>query len=160
MLPIIERELAEGEHPYLSKETISDNYALAQCAPGIIAVNTSILCGYQIGGTAAGIVAGIGVCVPSIIVILIIAAVLTTAMSNPVVVTALLGIRAGVCALILRTVTNLAKKNVVDKVTLALFFIAMAILMFVNVSPVVPVVLGAIIGVVAKTTQNKKAGDR
>lgn len=160
MLPIIERELSEGEHPYLSKEAISDNYALAQCAPGIIAVNTSILCGYQIGGTRAGIIAGIGVCVPSIIVILIIASVMTTAMSNPMVVTALLGIRAGVCALILRTVTNLAKKSVVDKVTLALFRVAMCILMFVKISPVVPVIIGAAIGVASKLTAEKKAGDR
>lgn len=160
MLPIIERELSEGKNPYLTKEAISDNYALAQCAPGIIAINTSILCGYQIGGTAAGIVAAIGVSVPSIIVILIIASIMSTAMSNPVVVTALLGIRAGVCALILRTVVNLSKKSVVDKITLILFFIAMSILMFVNVSPVVPVVIGGIIGVGAKLTREKKAGDK
>lgn len=78
MLPIIERELSEGEKPYLEKEAISDNYAMAQCAPGIIAVNTSILCGYQIGGTLGGIVAAFGVCVPSVIIILIIATVMSS----------------------------------------------------------------------------------
>ena len=41
MLPIIERELSDGEKPYLDKEAISDDYAMAQCAPGTISVNTS-----------------------------------------------------------------------------------------------------------------------
>lgn len=159
MLPIIERELAEGERPLLDKQDISDNYALAQCAPGIIAVNTSILCGYQVGGTRAGIVAAIGVSVPSVIVILIIASVLTNAMSNPLVVTGLMGIRAGVCALILRTLSNLSRKSVVDKVTAVLFVIAMAVLIFVDVSPVVPVVIGGAAGVVSHLLGLSKSGE-
>ena len=150
MLPILENELASGENPYLSKQEIADNYALAQCAPGIIAVNTSILSGYQISGTAGGIVAAFGVCVPSVIVILIIASVLSNFMSNEIVAMALAGVRSGVCALVIKTVTNLLTKSIVDRLTLILFFICLAVLVFLPVSPVVPVIAGGALGIMAK----------
>lgn len=156
MLPILERELADGANPCLTKEAIADNYALAQCAPGIIAVNTSILSGYQIGGTLGGIIAAFGVSVPSVIVILIIASVLGSLMNNPIVTLALAGVRSGVCALVLRTITSLMTKSIVDKITLILFFIALAVLTFVNISPVVPILIGAALGVTAKKMGEKK----
>lgn len=154
MLPILENELSEGEHPYLSKQEIADNYALAQCAPGIIAVNTSILSGYQISGTIGGIVAAFGVCVPSVIVILIIASLLSNFMNNEIVTLALMGVRSGVCALVLKTVSNLLTKSIVDKITLGLFLACLAFLTFLPISPVVPVVVGGVLGVMAK-----KAGE-
>lgn len=154
MLPILNSELSEGENPYLSKEEIADNYALAQCSPGIIAVNTSVLCGYQIAGASGGITAAIAVCVPSVIVILIIASILGSLMSNPLVGYALLGVRSGVCALVLNTLRNLMTKSIVDKLTFALFLIAFTILLFVPVSPAVPVVIGGVLGIAAK-----KAGE-
>lgn len=150
MLPILEREVNET-HGWLTKEEIADYYALAQCAPGIIAINTSVLCGNHIAGTVGGIVAAFGVVVPSIIVILIIASVLNNFMSVPAVAAALMGIRAGVCALILKTVMNLSKKNVVDVVTFVTFGIAIIALTFMDINPVVPVIFGVVVGIVAKT---------
>ena len=157
MLPIIERELSEGEKPYLEKEAISDNYAMAQCAPGIIAVNTSILCGYQIGGTLGGIVAAFGVCVPSVIIILIIAAVMSSFMTNHYVAIALMGIRSGVCALILNTIMGLWKKSIIDKITFGIFAFALVLLMVVDLSPVYSVFLGAFLGITAHLIMNKKS---
>ena len=156
MLPIIERELSEGEKPYLEKEAISDNYAMAQCAPGIIAVNTSILCGYQIGGTLGGIVAAFGVCVPSVIIILIIAAVMSSFMTNHYVAIALMGIRSGVCALILNTIMGLWKKSIIDKITFGIFAFALVLLMVVDLSPVYSVFLGAFLGIAAHLIMNRK----
>ena len=150
MLPILEREMINSDHQWMSKEEISDYYALAQCAPGIIAINTSVLCGNHIAGVLGGVAAAFGVVVPSIIVILIIASVLNNFMSVPVVISALIGIRAGVCALILKTVMNLSKKNVVDKLTAVIFLVALIALTFVDISPVVPVVIGAVVGITAK----------
>ena len=160
MLPILEREMINDSHTWMSKEEISDYYALAQCAPGIIAINTSVLCGNHIAGVLGGIIAAFGVVVPSIIVILIIASVLNNFMSVPVVVAALMGIRAGVCALILRTVLNLSKKNVVDSLTMVVFLVALAALTFADVNPVVPVIAGAAVGIGAKcfAPANRKEG--
>ena len=86
MLPIVEKEFSSQGAERLSKEDIADDYALAQCAPGVIAVNTSILLGNRLGGTVGGIIAALGVTFPSIIVILIIASVLNNLMSLPVIV--------------------------------------------------------------------------
>ncbi len=155
MLPILERELGDRESPYLTKSDIIDNYALSQCTPGIISVNTSILCGYQIGGTIGGIVAGIGVSFPSIIIILIVASIMGNLTANPYISIALMGVRSGVCALILQTVRNLIFKSLVDYITLALFFFTIAILTFVNISPVIPVIIGGTVGFFAK-----KAGEK
>jgi chromate transporter len=159
MLPILEREVNDS-HGWLTKEEIADYYALAQCAPGIIAINTSVLCGNHIAGVLGGIVAAFGVVVPSIIVILIIASVLNNFMSVPAVAAGLMGIRAGVCALILKTVLNLRKKSLVDTVTTVTFLIALAILLFVDISPVVPVIIGAIVGIISKNmAEKRKAGN-
>ncbi|MBQ8604874.1 MAG: chromate transporter [Oscillospiraceae bacterium] len=162
MLPILEREMINDSHQWLTKEEISDYYALAQCAPGIIAINTSVLCGNHIAGVIGGIVAALGVVVPSIIVILVIASVLNNFMSVPMVASALMGIRAGVCALILKTVLNLSKKNVVDSLTMVVFLVALAALTFVDVSPVLPVIAGAVVGIGTKcfAPSAKKEGEK
>ena len=151
MLPILERELTEGDKALMTKEAIADNYALAQCAPGIIAVNTSILSGYQIGGFAGGLSAAFGVCTPSVIIILLISRVLGNFMDNPTVAVALMGVRSGVCALILRTLSNLWKKSVPDKPAFCLFALALCLLVFFDLSPVIPVVIGAATGIYLKT---------
>ncbi len=151
MLPILEREVCSEEKQWLTKEEVTDYYALAQSAPGIIAINTSVLCGNHIRGPLGGFSAGMGVVVPSIIVILIIASVLNNFLTLPVVMSALRGVRAGVCALIFKTVMGLSRKNVVDKVTLALFLVAVLALTFAKVNPIVPVIFGAVMGILAKT---------
>ncbi len=156
MLPILEKEVCDRPKEWLKKEDVSDYYALAQSAPGIIAINTSVLCGNHIAGVLGGIVAALGVVVPSIIIILIIASLLNNFMSIPAVAAALLGVRSGVCALIFKTVVGLSKKNVVDKITLAMFFAAVLALTFTNISPFVPVVFGAVTGIIAKTKSNKE----
>ena len=156
MLPIVEKEFSSQGAERLSKEDIADDYALAQCAPGVIAVNTSILLGNRLGGTVGGIIAALGVTFPSIIVILIIASVLNNLMSLPVIVMALAGVRAGVCALVLRTVMGLSTKSVVDKVTLVLFLLAFLGLTYMDVSPVIPVIIGGAVGVISKKAGEKK----
>ena len=56
----------------------------------------------------------------------------------------------------MKTVMNLSKKNVVDKLTMVLFLVAVVALTFVDVSPVVPVVIGAVVGIAAKTWKGDK----
>lgn len=150
MLPILERELTEGESPLLSKEAIADNYALAQCAPGIIMVNTSILSGYQIAGLGGSFRGALGVCLPSVVVILLISRVLGNFLAYPVVQLALAGVRSGVCALIVRTLINLWKKSIPDKTAFLLYVVALFLLLAFDLSPVIPVLIGAAAGIIVK----------
>ena len=72
MLPLIQREIVENKKWSTEKE-ILDYYAVGQCTPGVIAVNTATFIGYKLRGIIGGIVATLGVIFPSIVIILIIA---------------------------------------------------------------------------------------
>ncbi len=73
MLPIIQREVVE-KRGWASEEEIMDYYAIGQCTPGIIAVNTSTFIGYKRKGVLGGIAATLGFVFPSLVIITVIAA--------------------------------------------------------------------------------------
>ena len=98
MLPILQREVVEKKG-WVTEEEVTDYFAIGQCTPGIIAVNTSVFIGYRQRGVPGGIAAALGVVFPSFVVITIIAAFLTKFATYPVVQHALAGINAAVVAL-------------------------------------------------------------
>lgn len=155
MLPIMQRELVEKKG-WATEEELMDYYAIGQCTPGIIAVNTSTFIGYKYKGIIGGIVATLGCIFPSMIIITIIAACLQNFADYAVVQHALAGIRACVCALILDAVIKLGRKSLVD---IPSYVIAMCILicsLFFDISAVSLVIVAAIIGIVVKTISAKK----
>lgn len=149
MLPIINKELCDNKG-WVNKEDIADCYAVAQCTPGVVAVNTGILLGNNIAGFWGGIVAAIAVTLPSLVIILIIANLLKAFIFLPVVSFALLGIRAAVCALIFNTIMDLSKTSIKDAVTIGLFLVSFYALNFFDISPVLPIILGGFVGVIVK----------
>ena len=120
MIPILEREIVD-RHGWATEEELMDYYAVGQCTPGVIAVNTATFIGYKVAGTVGGIVATLGVIFPSVVIITVIAGILTNFADVPAVKSAFAGIRVCVCVLIFNAVLKLWKKAVVDKITLALF---------------------------------------
>ena len=113
MLPMLKYELCE-KRDWVTEDEIMDYYAIGQCTPGIIAVNTATFVGYKKKGVTGGIIATIGMVTPSIIIILLVATVLNVFMGNEILSHALSGIRAAACALIASTVVTLAKKGITD----------------------------------------------
>ena len=113
MLPILQRELVENKK-WATETELADYYAVGQCTPGIIAVNTSTFVGRSQGGVAGGIVATLGLVFPSLVIIMVIAAFLQNFMHLDVVVHAFNGVRAGVVALIASSVIKLFKNAVID----------------------------------------------
>ena len=113
MLPILQRELVENKK-WATEDQLADYYAVGQCTPGIIAVNTSTFVGRSQGGVAGGIVATLGLVFPSLVIIMVIAAFLQNFMHLDVVVHAFNGVRAGVVALIASSVIKLFKNAVID----------------------------------------------
>ena len=59
------------------EEELMDYYAIGQCTPGIIAVNTATFIGYKRKGIWGGIIATLGIVTPSLIIITTIASFLT-----------------------------------------------------------------------------------
>ncbi len=149
MLPILEREVVEKKK-WVTEEEIMDYYAIGQCTPGVIAVNTATFTGRRIAGTGGAIVATAGVVFPSIIIITIIAALISGFAKLRVVQEALAGIRVCVCVLIFNAVYKMWKKAVVDKVTLVMYLLILIAAVFFNASPVLTVVLAAAAGILVK----------
>ena len=112
MLPILQRELVE-KRGWATEEELSDYFAIGQCTPGIIAVNTATFVGHSRKGAAGGVVATLGLVFPCLVIIMLIAAFLQNFAEQPVVVHAFNGVRACVCALILSSVLKLRKSTVV-----------------------------------------------
>ncbi|MDR1794177.1 MAG: chromate transporter [Erysipelotrichaceae bacterium] len=135
MLPILQRELVDSRH-WLKEEEIMDFYAVGQCLPGLIAVNTSLFIGYHLKKLKGALIAVFGFVLPSVIVILVIAVFLSNFMHYPQVKQAFAGIRVAVCALVANTLISMFKKGIVDWFTAVLFAGALAVLLFTDVSPI------------------------
>ena len=146
MLPIIEREIVDKRH-WAELDEIMDYYAVGQCTPGVIAVNTATFVGYKLAGVPGGIAATIGVIFPSLIIITAIASVLTAFAEVPAVKSAFAGIRVCVCVLIFNSVTKLYKKAIVDKASFLLFVAVFVLAVLLDVSPVVCVIICAFAGI-------------
>ena len=146
MIPILEREIID-RHGWATEEELMDYYAVGQCTPGVIAVNTATFIGYKTAGTTGGIVATLGVVFPSVVIITLIAGVLTSFAEVPAVKSAFAGIRVCVCVLIFNAVLKLWKKAVVDKATLVLFLLVFVLSAAFGISPVVFVVVCAAAGI-------------
>lgn len=155
MLPMFQRELVE-KRKWETEENLMDYYAIAQCTPGVIAVNTATLVGYKQKGTLGAVAATIGVVFPSFVIITIIAALLTNFADLPVVRYAFIGIRACVCALILDAVIKLGKKAIRDIPTIIIAVLVFVCTCFFNISPIVLVVIAAIAGLILQGRKFKK----
>lgn len=149
MLPILRREVVEA-HPWCTDEELADYFAIGQCTPGIIAVNTATFIGYKLAGVPGGIFATFSLTLPSFVIILIIAAVLQNFADYAVVKNAFAGIRVAVVALIVNAVIKLMKTSVVDKLTLCIFLAVFLLAAFLDVSPIFFVLAAGLAGIVVR----------
>ena len=151
MIPILERELVENRK-WASSEELMDYYAVGQCTPGVIAVNTATFIGYKVAGPAGGVAATLGVVFPSVVIICLIAGILTNFADIPAVKSAFTAIRVCVCVLIFNAVVKLWKGAVKDKAGLVLFLIVFVLSLFFDISPVSFVLFCALAGLVLTRT--------
>ena len=145
MIPILEREVVQNKG-WISSEELMDYYAVGQCTPGVIAVNTGIFIGYKTAGIPGGIAAALGVITPSVIIITIIASFLSNFADIPAVKSAFAAVRACVCVLIFNSVLKLWKNAVRDLPALILLLLVLAGSLFLDISPVVFVTACAVCG--------------
>ena len=135
MLPILQREVVDRHH-WVTEEDILDIYAIAQCTPGVIAVNTATFVGTKLKGALGGAAATIAVVTPSIIIITIISSILQSFASIEIVQHALAGIRAAVAALVVVSVSKLYKKGVKGALGNGIFAASLLLVTLLDLSPV------------------------
>lgn len=155
MLPMLKREVVESRH-WTTEEELLDIYAIGQCTPGIIAVNTATYIGYQQGGILGAIFGTAGMVTPSLIIITLVATILNRFIELPIVLHALSGIRVAVCALMLQTVITLAKAGVKDLLGVFLFFGGFLLATFSPIPTILLVFSAAAIGIIASMKKETK----
>ena len=109
MIPLIEKEIIR--RGWLSEDELPDVIALAQSAPGVLAVNTAIFTGYKIRGFRGSVAATLGAVLPSFLIILAIAMFISGFQDNPLVVKIFKGVRPVVASLIAVPMINMARKS-------------------------------------------------
>lgn len=155
MLPILQREVVENKK-WATEEELMDYFAIGQCTPGVIAVNTATFIGKKYKGTLGGIFATLGVVFPSIIIISLLAGVIETFSHLAWVQDALAGIRVCVCVLILNATIKLAKKSIVGISTFIIFLIVFLGSLLLDINPVIFVLLAALAGILLKVIGGNK----
>ena len=155
MLPILQREVVETKR-WATEDEIVDYFAIRQCTPGIIAVNTATFVGQKRKGISGGIVATLGVVFPSLIIISILAGLINNFSDVAWVQNAFAGIQVCVCVLIFNAVLKLLKKSVVDKWTAAIFVLVLLGGVFLNISPVWFILVAAVLGILLKNLEVKR----
>ena len=157
MLPILQREVVENKG-WATEEELADYFAIGQCTPGVIAVNTATFIGNKYAGTPGGIVATLGVVFPSLVIISALAGVIQIFADLAWVKNAFAGVRVCVCVLIFNAVCKLWKKAVVDKATLCIYVLVLPGAVLLDCSPVV-FVLAAAVGGIALKALGAKGGE-
>lgn len=154
MLPLIQKEIVDKKR-WATEEEIMDYYAVSQCTPGIIMLNTATFIGYYLKGIPGAIVATLSVVTPSIVIISLIASILTTYSSLAIVQHALTGIRVAVCVLVLNAVIKLWKNGIKDAYGIIVFAFVLAAVSFTSISTVIIVILSAVAGLIYTTLKQR-----
>ena len=144
MLPLLKAEVVDKRR-FMSEEELLDLYSIGQCTPGIIAVNVATFIGYKQAGIKGAIITTLGMIMPSMIIITLIASVLRYFMDNRYVVYAFWGVKICVVALILDIIYDLAKKNLKSIFNVLMFLSAITLLAVFDLSAVVLVLLAGMV---------------
>ncbi len=149
MLSLLQREIVD-KHKWATEEELLDYYAIAQCTPGVIAINTATFVGAKRAGIAGGICATLGVLLPSIVIITVIAAFINHFLEYEIVQHILGGIRVAVAVLIINSVITMSKKSVVDIICAAIAVVSFVLSLVFSVSPILIVIAAGALGLILR----------
>lgn len=158
MMPMFIRELSE-KRGWATPEELANYFAVSQCTPGVVAVNTATFVGNKHRGVLGGIFATLGLVLPPIVIIIVIATLLNSFVDNPYVAKAFFGIRICVCIMVLNAIIKLWKGSVKGVITFIIFLAAAVLTIVFKLSPVLLVLgvilLGIIIGFIKAPKEEK-----
>ena len=147
---------------WISEDEMLDMTALAQSAPGAIAVNAAILVGRRAAGFTGMIVSVLGTIIPPITILAVISLFYKAFATNPWVAAVLGGMQAGVAAVICDVVWNLGTKVVKEKSAMSIAIMAGAFIAtaFFKVNVIIIILCAAALGVIRLLVERGKAGGK
>ncbi len=149
MIPLIERELVQRKK-WLTKDQFIDNLCVVQVLPGAVAVNLALTIGYNLAGWPGLIVAGLGVVLPSVIVIVVIAQAYSFLQTLPLVVAFFAGVRPVVVGLIVAAALRVGGQVWRSWRGWLLSFSVFVAVTFARVNPIYALISAALVGLAWK----------
>jgi chromate transporter len=146
MIPLIEREVVEKRN-WIQPKDITDIFAVSESVPGAIAINSATFIGFRLAGVPGAIAAMAGVLLPAFCIVLLLSIFFLKVQDNPKIEAAFISIRATIVALITYAAIKIGKTAVVDKTTVALIGITVAVMYFVHIHPILLILGGGIVGI-------------
>ncbi|MGE4489244.1 MAG: chromate transporter [Kiritimatiellales bacterium] len=147
MLPMLRSELLD-KRGWVDDQELLDYYAIGQATPGIIAINTATFVGFKRRGIAGAVASTAGMVTPSLIIILLIAALIPAMQTNPLVQKAFKGIRVAVAVLLCATLISLARKGWTGLRDVLLSVAAFTAVILFGTSPIPVIVAAGMVGLI------------
>ncbi len=145
MIPIMEKEFVDNNH-WMDKQEFMDIMVVAQTTPGIFSIDMASHIGYKLRGVWGGIVGALGIALPSIIAILLIAIFFHSFRDNEWVARFFKGVRPAVVALIASPCFTMAKTAKLNRYNFWIPIVACLLIALLGVSPVWVILVAGIAG--------------
>ena len=157
IVPLMQKKFV-NQYGWIDETEMLDMVAIAQSAPGPIAVNASIIIGYRLGGVLGAMVSMLGTVLPPFVIIAIISFFYQAFRDNYVVATVMRGMQAGVAAVIVDAVIKMAVNVGKEKSVLSyiIMFAAFIVAYFFNVNVVFVILACAAVGIIATVIREKR----
>lgn len=143
ILPLLSHELVEKKQ-WITSEELCEYYALSSSLPGVIAVNTAVFTGNKLFGAKGAISAIIGMVLPAFLAIVLLASILSTIVSFPIVQHIFWGVGIAVIALIFMAIKEMWNKAIVDKFSAAIYIGSLILALSGKISLAI-IIIGALI---------------
>lgn len=147
MLPFVQDEMVR-KHAWITEEEMLDIIAIAESTPGVIAVNTATFVGYKVKRFWGSLVATIGVVLPSLIIICVVALYFKDFLAIPAVAAIFKGIRAGVSVLIFNAAFKIFKKVKKDALSYILMGLALLLSVWAPIDSIFIIIGGALVSII------------
>ncbi len=145
MIPLIEREVITNKG-WIDEEELLEIISIAQMTPGVIAINTATFVGRKTSGIKGSIVASVAVALPSLFVISAVVKFLSGSFNVALVQKLLTGVRAGLLALMVKSLLRLFKSGANNLIGIVVLFITLFTLIFSILSPITLIICGSVFG--------------
>ncbi len=158
IMAILQKKFVE-DLKWISEEEVMDMIAIAQSCPGVMAVNTSIIIGYRIGGVLGALLTVFGTILPPMVILSVLSLFYTQFRQNQIVALIFRGMQAGVVAVVASALITMAKNVFKNKnlFTIPLLLAACVAAVWFEVDVIYIILFCGIFGGVTTFIQGRRA---
>lgn len=149
MIPFIHQYAVE-KYKWITDDEFLDIIAIAESTPGPIAINSATYIGHKVKGIKGSAMATLGVVLPSVIIIVLIAAFFMQYKDNVWVEYAFKGVRIGVAILVLNAAIRMYKKLDKNILSYVLILIGFSMILFELLPVILVIAIGGVIGIISQ----------